>query len=68
MGFFFFSDVNIIIEGTGDKLGIFLQWMATTFSGLIVGYTAGWKLALIATTAGPAIGIVGAITAKVCEQ
>ncbi|CAF1223645.1 unnamed protein product [Rotaria sordida] len=47
------EDVNKVHDGTGDKLGSALQFFAAFLTGLILGFTRGWKLTLVILSVSP---------------
>ncbi|VDM75530.1 unnamed protein product, partial [Strongylus vulgaris] len=51
-------------EGTGDKLGLMIQFVAQFFGGFIVAFTYDWKLTLIMMSLAPFMIICGAFIAK----
>ncbi|XP_023564472.1 multidrug resistance protein 1-like, partial [Octodon degus] len=59
------DDISKINEGIGDKIGMFIQSLATFLAGFIVGFTRGWKLTLVILAASPVLGLSTAIWAKV---
>ena len=62
-----FSDIEKIHDGIGDKIALFIQWIAAFFGGFIVGFIREWRLTLFLLTFTPALAIVGAIMAKVSQ-
>ncbi|KAF2707913.1 leptomycin B resistance protein pmd1 [Pleomassaria siparia CBS 279.74] len=41
------SDMNLVQDGIGQKMGLFITGISMFFSALIVGFIRSWKLALI---------------------
>ncbi|KAG9342824.1 hypothetical protein JZ751_015696 [Albula glossodonta] len=58
------DDIFKIQEGIGDKLGMLIQSVTTFFTGFVVGFAKGWKLTLVILAISPALGISGALLAK----
>lgn len=52
-------------EGTGDKVGLMVQFVAQFFGGFIVAFTYDWKLTLIMMSLSPFMIICGAFISKV---
>ena len=48
-----FSDVAKIQDGIGDKIGTFVQWIASFFAGFAIGFVYGWKLTLVILAVSP---------------
>ncbi len=59
------SDVHKIELGTGEKLGLFFQWIAAFFAGFIIGFVYGWKLTLVILAVSPLLVICGIVMSKV---
>uniref|UniRef100_A0A8C3MNR5 ABC-type xenobiotic transporter n=1 Tax=Geospiza parvula TaxID=87175 RepID=A0A8C3MNR5_GEOPR len=55
------DDINTIREGIGDKISIFLQFLSTFVSGLIIGFIYGWKLTLVVMSVSPLLAASAAI-------
>lgn len=62
---FFFSNLERIKEGTGDKIALLIQCTSQFFSGFIVAFSYDWKLTLIMMSLSPFMIICGAFLAKV---
>uniref|UniRef100_A0A2K6F8D6 ATP binding cassette subfamily B member 1 n=1 Tax=Propithecus coquereli TaxID=379532 RepID=A0A2K6F8D6_PROCO len=62
------DDVSKVNEGIGDKIGMFVQSMATFFTGFIVGFTRGWKLTLVILAISPVLGLSAAVCAKMLSS
>ena len=62
---FFCRDVNVFHEGIGDKIAQFFQWTATFVAGLIVGFTTGWKIAVVVLSTLPLLALAGFVMNKV---
>ncbi|KAI1885483.1 hypothetical protein AGOR_G00204160 [Albula goreensis] len=58
------DDIFKIQEGIGDKLGMLIQSVTTFLTGFVVGFAKGWKLTLVILAISPALGISGALLAK----
>lgn len=52
-------------SGIGDKIGGFMQWMSTFVGGILVGFIAEWRLALVLIGVTPVIAAVSSLTAQV---
>ena len=61
----FFSDVEKIREGIGDKLAIFIQWMTTFVVGFIIGFIREWRLTLLLIGISPFIATAVAVSSIV---
>ena len=61
----FFSDIEKIQAGIGDKLAIFIMQFATFLSGFVIAFIRNWKLALVVGIMLPLLSFLAAITAKV---
>nr|AJM87336.1 P-glycoprotein [Cylicocyclus elongatus] len=59
-----FDNLERVKEGTGDKLGLMIQFVAQFFGGFIVAFTYDWKLTLIMMSLSPFMIICGAFIAK----
>lgn len=58
------SDVTLIEEGIGEKLGLFVQFTSTFVAGFVVGFFYSWKLSLVILSVAPILGICGAFMGK----
>ncbi|KAK3746942.1 hypothetical protein RRG08_030352 [Elysia crispata] len=47
------DDVAKIQDGIGDKIGTFVQWIASFFAGFAIGFVYGWKLTLVILAVSP---------------
>ena len=49
-----YSDIEVIYDGIGDKLGIFIQWSTTFVAGIVIAFVRHWELTfwLLAKKAG----------------
>ncbi|EYC19304.1 hypothetical protein Y032_0024g1008 [Ancylostoma ceylanicum] len=59
-----FDNLERVKEGTGDKLGLMIQFVAQFFGGFIVAFSYDWKLTLIMMSLAPFMIICGAFIAK----
>ena len=64
--FCYFSDVDKIHDGIGDKLATLVQWIATFFAGFAVAFVRDWHLTLFMLGITPIIAVVAGIFSKVC--
>ncbi|CAK8541277.1 unnamed protein product [Lathyrus sativus] len=55
------TDVVMVQDAISEKLGNFIHYMATFVSGILVGFTAVWKLALVTLAVVPMIAVTGGI-------
>ncbi|KAL6507886.1 Multidrug resistance protein 1 [Orobanche gracilis] len=55
------TDAVMVQEAISEKLGNFLHYMATSVSGLVVGFTAVWQLSLATIAVVPLIAVIGGI-------
>ena len=60
------SDIEKIHDGIGDKVALFIQWIATFFGGYAVGFSKDWRLTLILLGFTPFLAICGAAFSVVC--
>ncbi|CAF1371385.1 unnamed protein product, partial [Rotaria sordida] len=58
------ENVNKVHDGTGDKLGSALQFIASFFAGLALGLIRGWKLTLVILSVGPLLFLNAFIITK----
>ncbi|XP_063290789.1 ATP-dependent translocase ABCB1-like [Pelobates fuscus] len=58
------EDINTIHEGLGDKICIFVQFLATFLAGIIIGFVKGWKLTLVILSVSPLLGISAMVWTK----
>ncbi|KXS19178.1 P-loop containing nucleoside triphosphate hydrolase protein [Gonapodya prolifera JEL478] len=47
------SDAQLVRDGMAEKLGVVVQASVQMLAGIIISYTKGWKMALIATSTMP---------------
>ena len=59
------SDVDKIHDGIGDKIGLFIQWIATFIGGFVVAFIEGWELTLLLLSFAPFLVIAGVMMSKV---
>ncbi|PAV65224.1 hypothetical protein WR25_20742 [Diploscapter pachys] len=59
-----FDNLERVKEGTGDKVGLMIQFIAQFFGGFIVAFTYDWKLTLIMMSLSPFMIICGAFISK----
>ena len=62
------SDMEKILSGIGDKLALFVQWIAVFFGGFIIGFVRDWRLTLLLVAFTPFLAISGAVFAKVHQH
>ncbi|TKY62124.1 ABC transporter B family member 1 [Spatholobus suberectus] len=55
------TDAVMVQDAISEKLGNFIHYMATFFSGFVVGFTAVWQLALVTLAVVPMIAVIGGI-------
>ncbi|KAI3799535.1 hypothetical protein L1987_34834 [Smallanthus sonchifolius] len=55
------TDAVLVQDAISEKLGNFIHYMATFFSGFVVGFTAVWQLALVTLAVVPLIAVIGGI-------
>ncbi|XP_065863989.1 ABC transporter B family member 4-like [Euphorbia lathyris] len=58
------GDTVLIQEAMGDKVGIFIQMIASFFGGFVIAFFKGWLLTLVMLSLIPLIVISGAIMNK----
>ena len=61
-----FSDVDKIHDGIGDKFSILIQWITTFFASFVVAFVIDWRLTLFMLAIIPIITIVAGVFSKVC--
>ena len=61
----FFSDLERVREGLGDKVSFMFQFLAQFIAGFTIGFVYGWKLALVMMSLTPLLAICGAFLSKV---
>ena len=61
----FFSDIERIRSGIGDKAALFLQNFSTFSIGFIIAFVRNWKLTLVVATMMPLLSFLGAAVARV---
>ena len=59
------SDIDKIHTGIGDKVALFIQWLAVFVGGFVVGFIRDWRLTLLLLAFTPFLAISGAIMIKV---
>uniref|UniRef100_A0A4W3J9S5 ATP-binding cassette, sub-family B (MDR/TAP), member 4 n=1 Tax=Callorhinchus milii TaxID=7868 RepID=A0A4W3J9S5_CALMI len=62
------DDILKISDGTGDKIGMLIQSLATFIAGFVVGLVKGWKLTLVILAVSPVMGLAAATFSKVSGQ
>ena len=60
------SDIDKIHTGIGDKVALFIQWIAVFVGGFAVGFVRDWRLTLLLLGFTPFLAISGAIMVTVC--
>ena len=55
----------LIQEALGDKTGTIIQSFATFVAGFVIGFTRGWRLALVILSVVPLLAICGAFMARI---
>ena len=68
LNFSFFSDLDKVSRGNGDKIGSFVMWVTVFLGGLIIGFIAEWRLSLFILGLTPILAILGVIEAKEIEK
>jgi ATP-binding cassette subfamily B (MDR/TAP) protein 1 len=58
------SDASTVKALVGDALALIAQNIATIIAGLIIGFTANWKLALIILAVSPLMIMQGVLQTK----
>jgi ABC-type multidrug transport system fused ATPase/permease subunit len=59
------ADIAVIQDGTGDKVGLVMQFGTTFLGGFALAFYRGWKLALVLVAAFPILGVSSFFMAKV---
>ncbi|KAJ1660656.1 hypothetical protein IWQ61_000439 [Dispira simplex] len=58
------GDVNMLQEGIGSKLGLFVQHTVCFLAGFVIAFSQGWRLALVMLCALPLLAACGGATGK----
>ncbi|XP_061530026.1 ATP-dependent translocase ABCB1-like isoform X5 [Phycodurus eques] len=59
------DDICKIQEGIGDKMGMLIQSVSTFILSIIIGFSIGWKLALVILAICPLLGLSAALFTRV---
>lgn len=59
------SDMEKILNGIGDKLALFVQWIGVFLGGFVVAFVTEWRLTLLLVAFTPFLAFSGAVSAKV---
>uniref|UniRef100_A0A5B7B9Y0 Putative ABC transporter B family member 9-like isoform X1 n=1 Tax=Davidia involucrata TaxID=16924 RepID=A0A5B7B9Y0_DAVIN len=62
------GDTILIQDAMGEKVGKFIQLMATFFGGFAIAFTKGWLLSLVLLSCVPALVVAGGSLAKVMSK
>ena len=65
LSYSYFSDLERVREGLGDKVSFIFQFLAQFFAGFGIGFWKGWKLALVMMSLTPVLAVCGAFMSKV---
>ncbi|KAL6650844.1 hypothetical protein ACP70R_009769 [Stipagrostis hirtigluma subsp. patula] len=57
------TDTLLVQDAIGEKVGNFIHYLATFLAGLLVGFIAAWRLALLSVAVIPAIAFAGGLYA-----
>ncbi|KAJ4812820.1 ABC transporter B family member 19 [Rhynchospora pubera] len=57
------TDTLLVQDAIGEKVGNFIHYLATFFTGLVVGFVAAWRLALLSVAVIPGIAFAGGLYA-----
>jgi ATP-binding cassette subfamily B (MDR/TAP) protein 1 len=60
-----FDNLERIKEGTGDKVGLLIQYLSQFVSGYVIAFVYDWKLTLIMMSLSPFLIICGGFMARV---
>ena len=63
--FNFFSDIEKIQAGIGDKAAIFILYFSTFVAGFVIAFATNWKMTLVVGTMLPLLAFLSAAVAKV---
>eukprot|EP00731_Ephydatia_muelleri_P002268 Em0001g2268a len=58
------NDLDKIHDGIGDKMSIFIQFVATFFGGLVISFVRSWKVALLLLAFIPILALCASAFAK----
>ncbi|RHZ83267.1 hypothetical protein Glove_99g187 [Diversispora epigaea] len=61
------SDATIFQDGISEKVGLVIQNIATFIGGFIIGFTKGWKLALVVSSSLPLLIVSSGLFAYLIE-
>ena len=64
--FEFFSDIEKIKNGMGEKLALLDQYLSIGVASVITSLIYGWKLTLVMLAASPLLIISGVLVERVC--
>ncbi|KAM3576986.1 hypothetical protein VYU27_001127 [Nannochloropsis oceanica] len=54
------GDTLLVQQGIGEKMGLGVQFFATFVAGFVIGFSKGWKLALVMCSVVPLLGVSAA--------
>lgn len=54
--------------GIGDKIGVFVQYLATFISGYVVAFTISWKMTLVVGSLLPVMAFLACAIALVLQD
>lgn len=57
-----------ILNGIGDKLALFIQWIGVFVGGFVVAFVSEWRLTLLLLAFTPFLAFSGAVFAKVGQH
>jgi len=57
------TDTLLVQDAIGEKVGNFIHYISTFLAGLVVGFVAAWRLALLSVAVIPAIAFAGGLYA-----
>eukprot|EP00731_Ephydatia_muelleri_P002337 Em0001g2337a len=62
------DDLDKIHDGIGEKLSLFIQWMATFFGGIVISFVRSWKVALLLLAFIPVLALCASLFAKLAAS
>ena len=63
-----FSNLERVKEGTGDKVGLLIQFTSQFVAGFVIAFTYDWKLTLIMASLSPFLVVSGLFMARFMES
>ena len=61
-------DVLLIQEAISDKAGVLIQYSTTFVAGFAIGFTSGWRMALVILSVVPVLAVCGAFMGTIMSR